>query len=64
VCIGVAFLALILLILLLIRYYYKQKREYKTYEAKDAQYFDNPDYAIASGSTKQPEVQNKKEWYI
>jgi len=64
VVVGIAFLALLLLIVLLVRYYYKQKREYKTYEAKDAQYFDNPDYAIASGSSKQPEVQNKKEWYI
>jgi len=61
---GIGVLVIILLIILLIRYYYKQKRVYKTYEAKDAQYFDNADYAVASGSTRQPEVQNKKEFYL
>jgi len=61
---GIAVLAVILLLFCLVRYYYKQKRQYKTYEAKDAQYFDNPDYAIASGSTKQPEVQKTKEYFL
>jgi hypothetical protein len=42
----------------------RQKGDYKTHEAKDSQYYDNPDYAIASGHTRQPEVQKKKEWFI
>ena len=52
------------IIFLLTRYYYKQKREYKTYEAKDAEYFDNADYALIAGANKQPEVPIKKEYYI
>ena len=61
---GFGLLALLLLVLLLVRFYYKKKRQYKTYEAADAQYFDSPDYAVASGSTMQPEVQKKKEYFM
>ena len=34
------------------------------FQAKDAEYFDDPDYAVASGTTGQPEVPKKKEWFI
>ena len=66
-CAGVlaaVILLIIVLIILLGRYMSRQKGDYKTYEAKDSQYYDNPDYAIASGTTGQPEVQKKKEWFI
>lgn len=63
-CIGVFLILLAGIIFLLTRYYYKQKREYKTYEAKDAEYFDNADYALIAGANKQPEVPIKKEYYI
>jgi len=63
-CLGVGLIIIIGILLLLFHYYYKQKREYKTYEAKDARYFDSPDYAIASGSTRQPEIQKKREFFI
>ncbi len=42
----------------------RQKGEYKTHEAKDAQYYDNADYAIASGSAQHPDMEKKKEWFI
>lgn len=63
-CLAVGLIIFLGVIFLLCRYYYKQKRSYKTYEAKDAQYFDNPDYAIAAGTTRQPEVQKKREYFM
>lgn len=64
VCIGVGGVLILGVVMLIFHYYYKQKREYKTYEAKDARYFDSPDYAIAANSSRQPEVQKKREFYI
>jgi hypothetical protein len=46
------------------RYFPREKGAYETNEAKDANLFDEPDYAIAAGKTGQPEIQKKKEWYI
>jgi contactin associated protein-like 2 len=63
-CLAAGLLIIIGIIFLCVRYYYKSKREYKTYEAYDAQYFDSPDYAIAAAVDRQPEVQKDKEYYI
>ena len=46
------------------RYFPRDKGVYETNEAKDAQLFDDADYAIAASKTGQPDVQKKKEWYI
>jgi len=45
-------------------YYYKSKREYKTYEGEDSRYFDSADIALAAAADRQPEVQKDKEYYI
>ena len=50
--------------ILLGRYMSREKGAYETHEAKDAQYFDNADTALAAGATGQPEPSKKKEWYI
>jgi len=64
-CIAfVVFLILVGLCVLLGRYFAQPKGAYKTYEAKDAEYYDNADYAIAEGDTRQPGVKPKKEWFI
>ena len=66
-CPGVcAVFALILIgfIFLCVGYYYKSKREYKTYEGEDAHYFDSADIALAAATDRQPEVQKEKEYYI
>lgn len=60
----VAVLIIIGVIFLCVGYYYKSKREYKTYEGEDAHYFDSPDMALAAASDRQPEVQKEKEYYI
>jgi len=60
----IAFLLLLGLLVLVGRHFTVNKGDYKTCEAKDSQYYDNPDFAIASASTGQPEVQKKKEWFI
>ena len=57
-------LVLIGVIFLCVGYYYKSKREYKTYEGEDAHYFDSADVALAAASDHQPEVQREKEYYI
>ena len=49
---------------ILARYYSRHKGAYKTYEAKDAQYFEDADQALASDITGQPEIAKKKEWFI
>jgi len=67
ITVGVVLGGLLLFLCVLViigRFMSRQKGEYKTHEAKDAQYYDNPDFAIASGTTGQPEVQKKKEWFI
>ena len=64
VVITVSILLLLGLAVFIGRYFTANKGDYKTYEAKDSQYYDNPDFAIASASTGQPEVQKKKEWFI
>ena len=51
-------------IFLCVGYYYKAKREYKTYEGQDAHYFDSADIALAAAVDRQPEVQREKEYYI
>ena len=56
IVIGVVFLC--------VGYYYKVKREYKTYEGEDAHYFDSADIALAAAVDRQPEVQREKEYYI
>ena len=56
IMIGVVFLC--------VGYYYKAKREYKTYEGEDAHYFDSADIALAASADRQPEVQREKEYYI
>jgi len=62
--VAIIILLLIGLAFLLGRYFSRHKGDYRTNEAKDAQYYDNPDYAIASGTSGQPDVQKKKEWFI
>ena len=61
---AVVLLLLIGLAFILGRYFTRHKGDYQTNEAKDAQLFDDPDYAVAAGKTGQPDVQKKKEWYI
>lgn len=61
---SVVLLLLIGLAVLAGRFFTRHKGEYKTYEAKDAQYYDNADFALAEGNTNQPGVQQKKEWFI
>ena len=47
------------------RYLYRhQGGEYQTNEAKDAQLFDDADYAVAASKTGQPDFKKSKEWYI
>jgi len=53
-----------LVFIMFIHYYLKHRRQYSTLEAENAQYFDNPDYAIASGASRQPEVQTTKEYFM
>ena len=38
--------------------------EYKTNEAKNAHYFADADDALVSGSSGQPAVEKKQEWFI
>jgi contactin associated protein-like 2 len=69
VIIGVVIAVVVLFIIgaavLLGRYMsWREKGAYETHEAKDAQYFDNADMAIASGADHQPAPEKKKEWYI
>ena len=61
---AVLVLILIGVILLCVGYYYKSKREYKTYEGEDSHYFDSADIALAAAADRQPEVQKDKEYYI
>jgi contactin associated protein-like 2 len=63
-CIIAGVLIIIGIVILCVRFYYKSKREYLTYEAKGAQYFDSPDTVIAAAVDRQPEVQKEKEYYI
>ena len=57
-------LILIGVLFLCVGYYYKSKREYKTYEGEDSHYFDTADIALAAAADRQPEVQKEKEYYI
>ena len=61
---GIGLILIVLIIFLCVRFYYKNKRSYYTYEAKDARYFDSPDYAIAAAVDRQPEVSKEKEYFI
>ena len=64
VIIAVVILIMFGLLVILGRYYFRHKGEYRTREAKDARQYDNPDFAVAAPSTRQPEVPKKKEWYL
>lgn len=63
-CLVLGFLLIVAVAALFLYYYLKQKHQYVTLEAEDAQYFDNPDYAIAAGLTTQPELQKTREFLL
>ena len=63
--VAFAVLLLILLSFLVGRFVVSRHRgDYLTHEADEAEYYDEPEYAMAAESTKQPEVKQKKEWFI
>ena len=47
-----------------IRSHLKQQGEYQTNEAKDAKLYDNADSAVLMAKTGQPQIDQKKEWFI
>ncbi len=62
-------LALVLFILLAVaffmgKYIGRDEGGYTTHEAKDAEYYENADFAIASGNSQQPGMEKTKEWFI
>ena len=55
-------ICLVLLVIYLING--QDKGAYHTFEAKDAEYFDNPDNAVATDASNQPGVKRKEEYFI
>ena len=55
---------MILCLVLLVKYLASDGGSYHTFEAQDAEYFDNPDNAVATDASNQPEVKRKEEYFI
>ena len=47
-----------------LRSYLKQQGEYQTNEAKDAKRYETADAAVLSAKTGQPQISQKKEYFI
>ena len=61
---GAVMMVVAMLGCLLKEYLTKQRGEYQTNEAKDMSRYDNADTAVTMSKTGQPEISQKKEWFI
>ena len=61
---GAVLMVVAMLGCLLKEYLTKQRGEYETNEAKDMSRYDNADTAVTMSKTGQPEISQKKEWFI
>ena len=61
---GAVLIVVAMLGCLLKEYLTKQRGEYQTNEDKDMSRYDNADTAVTMSKTGQPEISQKKEWFI